>query len=285
MTLGPLLPKGVVDLENEVILRTTRNGDIVAIANRHGQKGVVLDAISGQTKLLLNRGDYHNDHSIFSLAFVENDDRTLLIHATAWNRLDVSDVEAAEMLTVRSPTSYKEGEDRPEHYLDYFHCGLLVSPGQQYIADNGWVWAPVGLIATWSISNWLQENLWESEDGPSKKYLCQRDYYWDGPFCWIDDRHLAVWGYGGDDLWLIPAVRIFDVESGEQVRWFPGPQGTLVFDEYLFSWNEEGTSIWEVSSGERLLSDDSLCPMGYHPSSKCFLSVQSEGKICLSRLR
>jgi hypothetical protein len=283
--VGPRVPNEVVDIHEKVLLRTTRNGQLAVAVNARGQRGVVLDVESGQVMMMLNRDSYHEDVSTFPVAFIELEDQTLLIHGTAWNRLDVSDVRTAKLLTDRSPTSYKRGEDRPPHYLDYFHCELSVSPGQQFVADNGWVWHPVGLVATWNISRWLQENIWESEDGPSKKYFCQRAYCWDGPLCWIDDQHLAVWGYGGDDEWLIPAACIFNVMTGKLVRWFPGPMGSMVADDgHLFSWNTDGTSVWDLTTGERLAIDSTLCPVGYHHLTKCFLTVLGDGNYRLSRL-
>ncbi len=281
---GPKIPEGAVDLQENVMLRASRSSDLVAVANVFGPHGVVLDTETGQVTFSLNRGKYHEDISTFPLAFVELAGKDLLIHGSDWNRLDASDARTGKLLTERSPTAYEAEETRPPHYLDYFHCGLSVSPNQKFVADNGWCWAPCGIVATWSIPRWLQENVWESEDGPTKKYLCQRAYKWDAPLCWIDDQHLAVWGYGEDDEWLIPAARIFDVTTGSQIRWFPGPKGTLAFDEYLFSWASEGISVWDIVSGERLVIDNSLHPVGYHPGSKCFLSIEENGALKLSRL-
>jgi hypothetical protein len=210
----------------------------------------------------------------------------LLVHGTAWNRLDISDPTTATLLTQRSLTIPEQGKDRPEHYLDYFHCGLTISPNQDHIADNGWVWHPVGVVASWNLSRWLHENVWESEDGPSKQRLCWRSYFWDGPLCWIDEKHLAVWGLGEDDEWLIPAVVIFDVVSGQQERWFAGPKGTLVFDRYLFSADQtEGTSVWDEATGERLLREDSFCPLRYHRGTKSFLTILPDGGFQISKLR
>ena len=118
------------------------------------------------------------------------------------------------------------------------------------------------------------------------KSLCWRSYYWDGPHCWLNDQLVAVWGYGQDDEWLIPAVCIFDVTTGKQVRWFPGPKGTLVFDGFLFSFDDsEGTSVWDIVTGERLLYDPTLLPLGYHPRSKTFLSIRESGRARISRLK
>ena len=81
----------------------------------------------------------------------------------------------------------------PEHDLDYFHATLLPSPDGKWIADNGWAWQPVGIVRAWSIERWLNENVWESEDGPTAKNLCGQDN-WDQPMCWINNRTLAAWG-------------------------------------------------------------------------------------------
>jgi hypothetical protein len=236
--------------------------------------------------MLLERDDYHNEHCTFPVAFCAHEGRTLLIHATAWNRLDVSDPVTGTLLTARGPTSYSRGEERPEHYLDYFQCRLCVSLTSKHVAEDGWVWHPVGGVIVWGIRPWLSGNVWESEDGPSKKHLCHRHYHWDSPLCWVGEDYLAVWGYGEDDEWLLPAVRIFDAESGAEVRWFPGPKGSLAFDDYLFSFDAaEGTSVWDIDTGERLLREPAFCPLRYHHGTRSFLTRQADGSFQLSRLR
>jgi hypothetical protein len=273
-------PKG-----SACVLQVSRNGDLAAVANRYGDKGIVMDLVTGKPIMSLLRDKYHEDVSSFPLAFVDMDNRLLLIHGTAWNRLDVSDARTGTLLTERGPTSYKKDETRPKHYLDYFHSSLLVSPNQQFVADNGWVWQPYGVVATWNIPHWLHEDVWESDDGKSQKWLCWRAYYWDGPLCWLDDHRLAVWGYGEDDEWLIPAVLIFDVLTGKKDHWFAGPKGSLVFDEYLFSFDkDEGTSVWDVATGERLLREREFFPIGYHRGAKQFLSLLDGGKVRVSSL-
>jgi hypothetical protein len=282
---GPMIQRPKQPKASPVVLKVSRGGELAAVANRYGDKGVVINLVSGKPTMSLRRDRYHQNVSCFPLDFVELGGRILVVHATTWNRLDVSDARTGALLTERGPTSYKRGEARPPHYLDYFHGSLSVSPGQQFIVDNGWVWTPVGIVVTWDIRRWLSENVWESEDGESRKRLCERWYYWDGPHCWLDDRELAVWGYGRDDEWLIPAVCVFDVRTGEQRRWFPGPNGSLTFDEYLFSFSDtDGTAVWDVATGERLLHDPSFCPLGYHPRSKTFLSICENGRARISKL-
>ena len=207
------------------------------------------------------------------------------------------DPSSGELLTQRAPTSYRHGEKQPDHYLNYFHAQLVVSPESCWIADNGWVWHPWGIIRSWSLASWLQHNPWESEDGESVRSIAERAYFWDGPICWIDDSTLAVWGWGEDEQWLLPAVRLIDVCSGKQIRWFPGPRvrqpaawppkklaPSLFFDRYLFAVDDDqGTSVWDVVSGERLLCDQKMSPVHYHPRSKEFLSL-GDSELTLSCL-
>jgi hypothetical protein len=268
-----------------VTLKVSRDGEFAAVANTYGDKCVIVDLLSGDSTKYLNRGKYHNDVSCFPIEFIERNGHILIVHGTGWNRLDVSDARTGDLLTAREPTSYRRGEQRPAHYLDYFHCSLSVSPNQRFIVDNGWVWAPIGVVTSWDLQCWLSANAWESEDGESKKTLCWRSYYWDGPVCWLNDNEVAVWGYGRDDEWLLPAVCIYDIQSGEQIRWFPGPKGALVYDDYLFSLDDgDGASVWDAVTGERLLHDTEMHALAYHPGSKEFLLVWNNGRARVSRL-
>lgn len=277
-------------LDDEVALRVSQRDDYFAVFQASGQFGIVVESSSGKVTARLDRGDYHPEHSFFPLSFIEHGDRTRLIVATQWNRLDVIDPASSEIHTQRENPEYGKGQPRPPHYLDYFHAQLTVSPDQSRVADYGWHWHPLGVIRIWSIPEWLSHNVWESEDGKSLKTVAARDYFWDGPVCWIDSLTLAVWGWGADDEWLVPAVSLFDVTSGELVRWFPGPRcrkavwptkkvpPSLFFDEYIFSINEEvGTSVWDFATGERLHVDQHLVPIHYHPVNREFVSRTSNG--------
>lgn len=287
------------DFKSYISLYISNDARFAAIANDFAENGIVVDLVNKKLTMFLERGDYCSYTTAFPVAFSYLDGRHLLIHGTDWNRLDISDPQTGELLTEREPSSYQHGEERPEHYLDYFHARLLVSPNQEWIADNGWVWHPIGIIDVWNIKRWLNENIWESEDGSSKRSLCWRDYYWDGPLCWIDDKTLAIWGYGTDDENLIPAVRIFNVESGEEIKCFFGPNvelkdkktpfhapyNGLKFDKYLFALSEQnGTAVWDVETGERLLQESNFCPKEYHHGAREFLTIVSDGHFQLSRL-
>lgn len=287
-------------------LTASEDGRFVALVNTYGRRGVVIDLDCNRITMELDRGDYRNEHCRFSVSFFEHAGTQLIVHATDWNRLDISDPASGRLITERGPTSYQEGQERPAHYLDYFHCGLSVSPSGDWIAGNGWVWHPIGVVTTWNLKRWLTEDVWESEDGPSLRSICGRDYFWDGPLCWVDDRTLAVWGLGEDDVLLIPGVRLFNVESGLEVQSFVGPVGgnqkevvevegtertyvravgSLMFDRWLFSWAPERPfSVWDVSDGARLLEAADFNPMAYHHGTKEFLSILPDGTIRISNL-
>jgi hypothetical protein len=293
------LPHSKLDLKAPVLVRVSPGGHLAAVVNTFGQYGLVMDLQTGRSTMHLKRDNYHMDVSPFPVDFFEHNEQSLIVHATAWNRLDISDPKTGNLLTPRSPTSYRRGEPRPEHFLDYFHGRLSVSPNQEWIVDNGWCWHPVGVVTAWSLKSWIDDNPWESEDGTSNKALCARDYYWDGPLCWVDHQTLAIWGYGRDDEWLIPAVRIFDVARGQELGWFAGPDvepegdrpwfeepaNALEFDTYLFSFSgKHGTSVWDVTTGEQLLHDAAFCPTHYHHGAKRFLTLLPDGVFRVSCL-
>ena len=275
------LPVDVVDVDKPVCLRVSRDGKLAAVANKRGIRGTVIDLEAGAQVLALARDDYHSEHCDFSMAFVERDGRTLLVHAPDWNRLDVVDARTGELLTPRGPTSYTRDEARPPHYLDYFHCRLDASPDGRWIADSGWVWHPVGIVATWSVDAWLGGNVWESEDGPSRQALTQSGYHWDGPLCWLDDARVAVWGYGEDDP-LAAAAQIFDARTGALERWFAGPVGELVFDHHLISLGP-GAAVWDAGAGTRLAHTDATLAH-YHPGAKLFVAFGDDNAVTVTRI-
>ncbi|HEY1173937.1 MAG TPA: hypothetical protein VGH19_21410 [Verrucomicrobiae bacterium] len=296
-----------INPELQISLVASDDGRYVAIVNTYDSKGCVWDMEKRSVVLSFDRKDYYNEHCRYPVAFTKHEGKTLVIYATDWNRLDVLDLETGKPVAERAWEIYKDvNDDRPAHYLDYFHCGLAVSPNGEWLADNGWVWHPFGVVSTWSLKKWLQENPWESEDGTSKKYVCDRAYYWDGPMCWVGSEVLAVWGLGDDDYTLVPGVMLFDVTTGQELKRFAGPlgdskyemieasetessiynaAGTMVFDKYLFSWMpKKPFSVWDVEDGARLLEVSDYTPMAYHYGTKEFLSVTTEGTLCLSRV-
>jgi len=302
LPVRPELEKGA-----PLSLHVSHDGRFAAITATYGRKGVVVDLEQNRILMELLRGDYQHEQCKFPVAFAEHDGKQVVIHGTDWNRLDITELPSGRLLTHREPTSYTDGQERPAHYLDYFQCSLTVSPDGSQVASNGWAWHPVGIVGTWSLKQWLSDNVWESEDGASKKTLCWRTYYWDGPLCWIDEHTLAVWGLGDDDLVLTPGVRLFDVDRGEEKFSFAGPvggsrhdtlqmggekeefihgAGNLVYDRWLFSWMEgKPFSIWDINDGARLWEETEFTPLGYHSGKRQFLSVTPDGSLCVSHVQ
>ena len=265
---------GKLDLEKQVELLSL--GEYVVAANTHGQFGGAYSLRTGRCIVKLDRGSYRFAHSKFPASLVELKDQSLLIHATDWNQLHITNLRSAKPINKRAVGKR----------LDYFHAGLSVSPNNEWMASNGWHWHPVGSVRTWSLRRWLEIEPFEPEEGDSMKELVDRNYFWDAPLCWISDHVLAVWGWGDDDLVMSPAVLFFDVRTGERVGWFPGPEikggGFLAYETYLFSVSPvEGTSIWDISTGTRLHHDPSHRPVAWSEGE--FLSVEP-GAVVFSRL-
>lgn len=263
-------------------LHASRCGGFAAVVNDYGRHGQVIDLRTGTVTFTLDGGSYHAETVPFSLAFTKHERRTVVVHRSAWNRLDISDAATGDLLSVRGPTSYRKGEKRPEHYLDYFHGTTYVSPGGQWIADDGWVWTPVGLPTVWDLRRWLTVNPWESEDGPSLRRLCQRWYHWDSPMCWVGENLLAVYGIGEDDEALLPGVRIFDVAGDAEVSAFAltGRPSVMFSDgRRLYTAGETSMELWDPATGERTGRVLGFMPDVYHPSAKQLAAFDGDSRI------
>jgi hypothetical protein len=241
-------------------------GRFAAVVHDYGRYGQVVDlARGGVPTMTLDGGDYHSDTVPFSAAFAVVAGRPVLVHRTAWNRLDISDPQTGELLTGREHETVPDAAGRPPHYLDYFHGRLHVSPDSRAIADDGWVWAPAGMPRVWDLHAWLDGNVWESEDGPSKHTLCQRWYHWDVGMCFVGDTTVAVSGIGDDDIAMLPGVRMFSVTSGAQLTAFAGPAGTLLSDGLrLYSVHDGTTHVWDPVTGHRTATISDFAPTCLH---------------------
>lgn len=262
-------------------LYASPGGEFAAIVNDYGRHGQIVDLRSGHITCVLDGGAEYSETVPFSFMFAKVNGRVVAIHRTSWNRLDVSDPATGNLLTDRSPTSWQQGSERPEHDLDYFHGALYVSPNSVRIADDGWVWHPVGIPTTWSLEEWILNNVWESEDGPTMRSLCHRAYYWDHAMTWLDDNRIAIGGLGDDDNEMIDGARVFDLSlpGGEgqsyadsrlahEVTAFAGPAGTFFSDgESLFSSDEDGLSRWDVNDGSRTGFRHGFKPVHHHQGS------------------
>lgn len=247
-------------------LHVSHGGDFIAVVNDYGRYGQIIDARTGKVTLNLDGGDYHQETVQLSFAFADVSTGVIAIHRTEWNRLDFSNPADGSLLSERGAVSFEseESEKEPDHYLDYFHGALHLNPSCTRVVDDGWIWNPVGVPQTWSLDRWFSENVWESEDGSSKKDICARHSYWDCSMCWLDDTTVVVAGIGDDDAQMVDGARVFDVTGSQKAppQWssewewarkvtaFVGPAGRFFTDGIsLFSSNKEGLSRWCVEDG------------------------------------
>ncbi|MFJ9348355.1 hypothetical protein [Streptomyces sp. NPDC101237] len=269
-------------------LHASHDGGFAAVVNDYGRFGEVIDLRTGEVTLALdNQGD-HEETVPFSLAFARSRGRCVVVHRTAWNRLDVSDAQTGVLLTDRSLPAHTATEAVPEHHLDYFHGSLYVSPDGRRILDDGWVWHPVGIPAVWDLAPWIDGNVWESEDGPSRIDVCVREYYWDHGMTWIDSTLVAVEGLGDDDEAMRPGARIFDtsrtgrsgtrrVSVAAEVLSFEGPAGLFFSDgTQLFSGDGSDLSIWDPTEGKLLGTVPGFSPTHYHPDARQFAQLADD---------
>ena len=142
------------------LLRVSCNGELAAVANRYGEKGVVLDLATGNATMPLNRGNYHSDVSVFPVAFSNRTTGSYLIHGTAWNHLDVSDARTGTLLT------------RSKNYLRGVKATLALNttsttfivPSMYPLTSSSWpITAGSGPLSASSLlgmySRWLHENV------------------------------------------------------------------------------------------------------------------------------
>ncbi len=254
-------------------LSVSNNGQFAAVVNDYGKKGVVMSLDASGFILQLDGGDYYPNTVPFSFSFFEHQGRTLIVHRTDWNRLDISNPANGDCLTEREFESWGKERVRPAHYLDYFHGRLIICPDGTLVSDDGWMWHPVGAPTIFSISAWLDGNPFESEDGPSLRSLCGRDW-WDNAMCWIDSTRIAIEGLGDFEEEMLDGVRIFDVEKVlergswrevEEIASFPGPRSKFFSDgRRLFSTDEHGLNIWDIDDGARVLVIAGFQPTHQH---------------------
>jgi hypothetical protein len=248
-------------------LHAAPGGECAAVVVDYRQHGMVVDLAGGRTTMILDRGAYRVEQTPFPAAFTAVDGQVLLVHATAWNRVDLSDPVTGTLLTPRAFPA-EAGRRFPPHYLGYFYGTLLPSPDGSQIVSDGWVWAPVGVPRAWAIRPWRHEYAHEPEDGDSVRGVRQVSYYWDKPMCWAGDTRLALGGIGADSQAMIPGVEIYDVTTGALAAAFAGPDGDLHCDgDQLYAAGPGGMTIWDIRTGETTGTVPGFTPTRYHAGS------------------
>lgn len=263
-------------------LHASADGGFAAVVHDYGRFGQVLDLRTGRVTMELDNTGDEEETVPFSLAFLEHAGRTLVVHRTAWHRLDVTDPVTGELLTARPP--------RPN---GRFHGAVRVSPDGRRILDDGWVWHPFGAVAVWGVQRWLTEDPHEPEDGAVR--LCERDSYWDCAMTWIDGTRVAVEGIGEDANAMRPGARVFDTgrvvrhqppvgPNAVEVVTVPGPSGRFFSDgTVLYSADADGLHSWDPSAGTRLGTVPGFAPTHHHRAAGVFLELRGDRVRTLTR--
>lgn len=262
------------------------SGDHAVIADDGGTFGVLVNLRTGEPAAQLFGGDYHPRTVPFSIAFTRHQARDVLLHRTDWNRLDAMDCATGENLTERDGLEFGQ-----PHYLDYFHGRLLLNPSQQWLLDDGWVWAPVGIPTVWSVPAWLDGNRWESENGPTRRRIAQGEG-WNQPCVWLDDARIAIWNVGNwdddgfADCMYAPGVVIFDIhvprpDEGHSGQVWPMPD--LPRAQHLHCVNGrlmvvgEGQSwLWNVDTRKQLAHWPDFAPQCWHEQRQQLLEWSAQ---------
>lgn len=238
-------------------LHVSGDGSIAAVVHDAGRTGAVMQLPAGGVAMRLETDAYHPDTVPFSLAFVRHGGRWRVVHRTAWNRLDVSDAVTGELLTVRESPVFQR-QPAADHYLEYFHGGLVVSPSGEWIADGGWVWHPVGVLRTWSMREWLDRDVWASEDGTSLREPVFSDD-WDLPMCWLTDDRLVmacdgVWDMEEFEETAAPHLRVIrpDADHDHQIPVAARPTALFTDGRIVLGQSEGTTTAWDPDSGDQL---------------------------------
>ncbi len=172
----------------------------ICVAERFGLNAAVVDTRNGSIRSF-TREDYHANVSSYSIGFLEHGRRTLLIHQTQWNRLDITDLESGELLTPRevfireiSPPQYDENKKEiaprryeEANYLDFFHSILHIAPDSKSFLSNGWVWSPWDNVRCFDVEEFLQHY-----EPSSIGVDYGNGYNWDRPCAFIDNDSFVI---------------------------------------------------------------------------------------------
>lgn len=247
-----------------VELHASDDGRFLAIAQSTGRAGIVYDMSTQRAVLELSRGDYHPEHCPFPLLFL---DTHRLVHAVEWNQLAVTDVRTGLRLD-RAPEDTR---------LDYFFGPLTRSPSGARLASAGWVWHPLGVVASFDVSRWLAGH------EPELQWHAQSEA-WGLPVCWLDETRLvsAVVGLDAPEGGQLVLHRL---DAEEPIAGTPGPGAFELArrrDELLLL--GESTLALSTSTLEPASRHEKRAT-SWHPGAQQALSMGASGWALLSRPR
>lgn len=172
-------------MHQDCLLEIHCRENFITIVEARGLNGIVLRADDTQWQMELAREDYHCSQCTWPIGYFERDQKLFLIHATQWNRLDITCLESSKCLTDREIVCQEK------NYMEYFHSNLYVSPDEKHFVVNGWVWSPWDVLYVWNIDQFKVDY---EPGGVCLNALDRNGYNWDRPCCFVDNKTIA-WGY------------------------------------------------------------------------------------------
>ena len=238
------------------VLHTSPNGRFAAVCIDYGTTGAVVDLVSGEVVLPLEREDYHAYTVPYPFAFVAQDE---VVVGTAWNRLEVFAL----------PSGRRRAADPGDAALDYFHGRLTANPSGTLVLDDGWVWHPVGIPMVVDVAA-LPVPLEAKKHGTE---MVWREW-WDDPVAWVDDRTLVLSGIGGGESRKLPGVLVFDTKTGRRTAMFAGPDGRIwAAGGLLYVRSEAGLERWDPATGTRTGVVAGFHPATHNPATGLFAEI------------
>lgn len=217
----------------------------LCVTQRFRSSAVLLDLLAPEKIRALDRGTYCVQVSAFPAAFARHGEEAVLVAASDWNRVDVYRARDGELLTAREFLPVEGGdEDETQHDLDYFYGLLATSPQGRWVISSGWCWHPVGVVTYWQLQRWLDEDLFESEDGATRRdphALVDDD--WNRSIVFLDEDRILIWGIYDDAFSHSPGLMLYDLAREAVCDLIAVPQ--RICQEFV----GEGDAAWLLDEG------------------------------------
>lgn len=256
--------------QGSLTVSVSHSGRYVAVTPRHGLVGGLYDVSTARWRSL-ERADYHANVSGWLTAFVRHRGRDVLIHATAWNRLEAH----------RLPNFERLAPDSVESNIDYFWGLGAVSPDETRLASFGWHWQPVGSLELIDVHDWLTH---ASDPPPRRGSPAFFVDWWDACVRWLDERRYIIAGndLDPDDGFISTSagLMVVDADSGRLSRFVPGivPIDGGVDGGHFVAMTSTETLALDLSNWE-VVARTPFRSHAWHPGARVALSCpQLEGQ-------
>jgi len=126
---------------------TSPSGRYAVLCQRLGTKGLVIDLVEEQPRLLreINRSYYCSEAFEYPVAFVRDQKAEWLVHCPAdYNQLEIEEVESGA-------SALDPEKSKLRKPADFFHSRLEISPNGRSLLSAGWVWHPFDTVALFNL--------------------------------------------------------------------------------------------------------------------------------------